>query len=149
MTKEKYSIKIICFTPPGKAKKAIKTFRLWFSKIQKPREEKVIDKNSFYLIYDFNKKAKLEHMINKSIPKAEMKIRSFYITLIHVVKKGNKLAKKGAWAVEKTKRWMIKRLGKTYANPKQFADFVDAISLEDEAQMMDFLSKDLINYEVL
>ena len=142
-------IKITSYTPKGKAKTCSKNFAIqYFGALQKPIETKVVSDKEFYYVYEYDKPSKRDRIINKKIPKAEMSIRNFYTIIIHLVERGNKIAKKGAWKIERTKRWIMKQLRRKVKNPKGFEDFIDAVELTDKKQMMIFLSKPLFDYEV-
>ena len=120
--KPKIKVKITCYTPKGKAKKSAESFGLkYFSVIQKPIEKKIISDREFYYIYEYKDQKAVYKLMNKKIPNAEQKIRQFYVTIIHLIERGNKLGKKGAWKVEKVRRWIYKQLKKKVKNPKEYA----------------------------
>ena len=146
----KYKLKIICYTPKGKAKKCSKGFGMqYFSSMKKPIKTALVSDSEFYYIYEYEKEKDMLKLINIKIPKAEKNIRAFYITLIHLKERANSLAKKGAWKVEKAKRWIMKQLRKKVKNPKEYDDFVDAMDLSDKDYMMEFLSKPLFEWFIM
>lgn len=146
--KEIFKLKITVMTPPNKAHIAIKRFGKSMSLVKKPVKKKLINNESFYYIYEVNEK-EFNNFIKKKIPKAKHAIRAFYTTIISLANRANKLAKKGAWKVERARRWIMKQLKKKVKDPKEYEDFVNAIDLSDEDFMKDFLAQDLIKWEVL
>jgi len=145
-------LKIICHTPKGKAKASAKSFKRYFSVLKRPIDSKIIGDNKFFYVYEYETQKEVDKVINHKIPKAEMAIRSFYSTIMALVDRANKLGKKGAWNVLKMKRWIMRRLIKKYQDKetvKGFEDFLDAIDMSDKKEMMDFLTKPLIEHEVL
>lgn len=140
-------VKIICATPKGKAQKALKSFGRYFS-LKKPKEAKVTKPTEFYLLYECKTDKEVKKLIKKC-PKAEFTIRQFYTILLSLMGRANKLSKRGAWKLEKTKRWIMKQLGKKVRNPKEYADFIDGVDISDEDYMRKFLLKELVKYEVI
>jgi len=143
-------LKITCYTPKGKAEPSSKSFGMkYFHAMQKPIETKIVNKSQFYYIYSYEKEKDMMKVINKKIPKAEQSIRNFYIIVIKLVEKGNKIGKQGAWTIERTKRWILKQFKRKGGNPKEMKDFIDAINLEDKEEMEMFLSGKLFDYKIL
>ena len=130
--------------------KCSKTFgATYFSTITRPIETVIVNGQEFYYIYEYDKQAKLDKLINKKIPNAEHTIRQFYTLLIFLIERGNKLGKRGAWKAEKVKRWIMRQLKRKVKYPKQFEDFIDAIELTDKEAMISFLAGDLFKCEEL
>lgn len=142
-------VKIVCKTPKGKAKATAKQFKWMFSKIKKPIKEKVQNSTTVYFIYEYKNQREVDKVINKTVPKIEFTIRTFYNTIIHLCDRANKLSKKGAWKLEKARRWILNRLAKKGYDKKQYEDMIDGIDLEDKDIMIAFLAQDLITVEML
>jgi len=142
------NIKITCLTPKGKAKTAYKNFDKWFSWFRKPIKGEIIDDGSFYLMYELKNDNEIASF-KKKIWKAEKRIRQFYLVLMHLAKRANKLSKKGAWKIEKARAWIMKQLVKKNVNPRQMDDFINALEFGDEDMMTEFLKQEIIIYEVL
>ena len=150
MKEKSLRLKVTCLTPKGKAEKASKSFGMrYFDLLNKPLETKIVSDTEFYYVYEYKKEKTMENMINKKIPAGIQKIRGIYLLIIHLVDKGNKLGKKGAWTVERVRRWMLKRLNKQVKNPRELEDFVDAIDIKDKNEIMELLAKDMISYKIL
>lgn len=147
--KQEFKLKITCKAPKGKVEKAAKNFKRMFSVVHKPYKYKVVNKTTFYFLYSFKTEKQRYVAINKKIPKVTDRIRGFYIVVISLVERGNKLAKKGAWSVEKARRWILNRLGKKGYNKKEMEDFIDGINLEDKEEMQQFLNQEIVKGEVL
>lgn len=143
-------LKITCYTPKGKAKSSSKSFGMkYLDVLNKPVETKIINSSKFYYIYEYEDQKKVDKIINKKIPKAEQTIRAFYINIIGIVKRANNLGKKGAWHVDRVRRWILKRFKQKGGEPKDIEEFLDAVNLTDEQEMLEFLSGPLFEYEVL
>lgn len=152
MAKEKpkpIKVKITCKTPEGKAIAAAKSFKKMFSMIKKPVEEVITSSESVYFIYEYARQKDVDRVINRKVPKIEQTIRTYYIIIIKIVERSNKLAKKGAWKLERTRRWILNRLVKKGYDKKEMEDFVDGVNLDDKDYMMKFLGQELISVEVL
>ena len=145
-----WKLKIICHTPKGKAEKCSKGFGMqYFSALNKPIKTMITSGERFYYVYEYEKQKDMEKVIKKKIPNAERSIRNFYLIIIRLKEKGNKMAKKGAWKVEKTRRWILRQLRKKVENPKKFEDFIDVLDLSDKDYMMRFLARPLFEYKIL
>ena len=149
--KKKYKLKITCYTPKGKAEKSSKSFAMrHFDSLNTPVETKVVSDSEFYYIYEYDKIAKMERAMNKKVPKAVSTIRSFYLIVIHATRKANKLGKQGAWALERTKRFILKTIRKKMKDKeRELDDFIDGINMEDEEEILALLSGPVIEYEIL
>ena len=146
----RHRLKVTCLTPRGKAEKASKNFGMRFlSMVKKPIETVLVSDSEFYYIYEYKKEKDMLKVLNKKIPKGAENIRGTYMLIIHLVDKGNKMAKKGAWGVERVRRWIFKQLRKKVANPREFEDFIDAIDMSDRDEIMQFLVSDIISGEIL
>lgn len=148
-----HKLKIVCKTPDwisNSAEKAAESFGMrYFSALKKPIETKIIDKGTFYYIYEYEKEKDMYKIIQGKIPKAEATIRKFYLIVIGLVKRANKMGKKGAWTIEKTRRWILRQFSKKGGDSKEMENFIDAIELEDLDLMMKFLTEELFTYEIL
>ena len=143
-------LKITCYTPKDKAEKCIRSFGMkYFSGVKKPLESKIVSHNEFYYIYEYKNEKDMYKAIHKKIPKAEHAIRSFYLTLIHLIERANKIGKAGAWTIEKVRRWIMKRMRKKGFEQREMEDFIDAVSLEDKDYMIEFLGNKLFEWEIL
>lgn len=144
-----YKLKLTCYTPRDQAKKCSKGFAMkHFGFASKPIETKVMSDTEFYHIWEFEKEKQMDRVIGK-IPKAEQSIRQVHIILFHIIGRGNKLAKKFAWSLEKTRRWMLKRLKQKVKDPKEMEDFINVIEINDEEELREFLAGELFKYEIL
>lgn len=139
-------LKVKCNTPKGKADACIKSFQRYFSLTNKPKQSIKESEESFHYIYAF-KTEKEKWKVTKKLPKAENKIRSFYTTIIYFCNRANKLSKKGAWKIEKTRRWILKQMRKKNISEKQMEDFINVIEMDDIEDMKKFLMGDLITWE--
>lgn len=141
--------KLTCYTPKGKAEASSKGFGMkLFSGLNRPKETVIVSDREFYYIYDFEDEKKFKKFCNK-IPKAEQKIRMFYTVLFHVIGRANKMGKKGAWKLEKIRRWILKRLVKKGYDKKTMDDFIDGINIEDEKEMREFLGGELFRCDIM
>ena len=127
---------------------AAKSFKKYFSLGNKPIETKIVSDEELYYIYIL-KDDKEFYVMKKGIWKAEKKIRGFYLIIMHLTKRANKIAKKGAWRIDKARRWIMKQLSKKNVKTREMEDFINAIEFGDEEMMTEFLKKEIISYEVV
>jgi hypothetical protein len=144
-----FTIKITCLTPKGKAEQAMGSTARWLSLTNHPSKQEIINEESFYLIYNFKSAKEMERVTNLKIPQAIQRIRGVYSLLIHLVKRGKKLKNKFDWTVEQALKWIKRRFHKMTEQDKDSLDFIKDVSLEDETEIIEFLAKDIITWEVL
>ena len=151
-TKPVWRVKLTCYTPKGKAEASMKTFGMkHFDVLHKPVETVLVSDTEFYYIYEYDKYKHVYKLQTQKIPAAQTAVRQFYTTLIHVVKRANKIGKEGAWHIEKIRRYILKMLGKKFKDTEENIEkmFRDSITLDDEAEIQEFLKGELFKFEIL
>lgn len=155
-------VKITVMTPRNQAAKSIKTMKdslLGFNKAGKVKREKLLADNKFYWIIDCEDQKELDGIIKKAA-RGEILIKKFYSVLFKLLGRANKLAEKTNKGMQWLKRWLIKRLKKTYQDQSdngmttQIENMKDEelkefIKINDKESMQKLLSGTLIDVEVL
>jgi hypothetical protein len=144
----KYIVKLTCYTPKGQAEKCSKSFAAsHFDALKAPVATVVVSPGEFYYMYHYSKKAEVERLLTVKIPKAEANIRKAYSAIIFFIHRANKLAKKHAWGLEKATNWLKRRL-RLNNSLRSYAEMKDAITIDDEPEIMEFLTGDLFRTEI-
>lgn len=155
-------VKITVMTPRNQAAKSIKTMKdslLGFSKAGKVKKEKLLADNKFYWIIECADEKELDKIRTKAV-RGEVLIKKFYSVLFKVLGRANKLAEKTGKGIQWLKRWLIKRLKKTYQDNSdngmtaQIENMKDEelkefIRVNDKEEMQKLLNGTLIEVDVL
>jgi len=153
----KYYLKVTCYTPKNKAEKCMKEWKKQFPTFKKPIKSEIVNPQEFYWIYEFDKEKDML-FFNKKVLLAEGGIKKVYRFMLKFFKRANKLLNKSVWTTKKVKRWLINRWDKVMAGNKEEKDKIDNMSevefkehlkMEDEADIREFLEKEVIVTEFL
>lgn len=155
MEQEKYKLKITCLCPKGKAEEGINSFKKAISLLIEPQEYKIIDDERFYFVYELD--AKQLSKITAKFPKYEQALKKTFWIFIHLLKFLKKMKNNFNYATDKLLRIAVPWLKKKYQlKEEQVKEVMDKINLkdddiqfDDEIEMREFLSKELIKWEVL
>ena len=146
-------IKVTCLCIKGRSGETMINFEKWLSMVKKPLESHIVDEESFYFIYDFKKDKDMTVFVNERIPKTVKRIRDTFSLIIKLVTRVNKISAGANWAVDKCLRWIRSRILKKMNNDQKGADdamkMIKDINLEDRDEMVTFLARDLITWEVV
>ena len=146
----KYMLKIICRTPKGKSEDCSKSFGMkYFDLMNKPVETKILSDEKFEYIFSFDSAKKRYKMMEKKIPMAETKIRNYYTIIMYFFDRGEKIAKKAQWTVDKIKRWIMKQLRRKYGDiqARDMQEYIDNADLSDKEIMLLFLAEPIFSTE--
>lgn len=123
-------------------------------------EQKVVSHNEFYWIVQCESQKELNHLVNRSVM-GDILIKKFYRQLIKWIDRANKLCDKLGKGTDWVKRWIIKKIRKTYKNDERENGFVKQVEeltredlkgrliITDREEIELLLQKELIRTELL
>ena len=151
-----YLLKITCKTPKNRANKEVATFKdmvTGFAGHKRVVAEQVIAHNKFILVVHCKDPKEMQYTLAKAA-KSEVRIKKIYKIIIKVFDKLNKLAKKGSWGLEKSKRALVTLLkinGIEQSAAKKWASDAKvtngSFEIKDRKDILALLAGDIITVE--